>query len=84
VHHLHLASVALRPDGRQLAIAGHRMTSLHEVPAPLGGSARQARLWIEVETECELDQQGRVHPLAADALQQRRNELERLRGAPSR
>jgi WD40 repeat protein len=82
--HLHLACVALRPDGRQLAIAGHRMTSLHDFPAPIGGSVQQVRLWIELETERELDEQGRLRPLAADALRERRQELERLGGTPPR
>jgi eukaryotic-like serine/threonine-protein kinase len=80
--HLFLAAVALRPDGRQLAIAGHQMTSLHDIPAPIGGSVQQVRLWIELETERELDEQGRVRPLTAAALQERRQELERLGGPP--
>jgi hypothetical protein len=82
-HHLHLASVALRPDGRMLAIAGHRMTSLHEIPAPIGGSVQQVRIRMELETERELDEQGRVRPLSAAQLQQRRQELDRQGGPPT-
>ncbi len=75
--------VAFTPDGKRMISSSvngeHRE---QDVPSPLLGDAERIRCWVEVLSGMELDTEGTVHDLDADALQKRRQRLRELGGAP--
>jgi WD40 repeat protein len=75
--------VACAPDGRMVAVADrHGRVSLWEMPRPLAGTVDGVRLWVEVHTGMELNDQEEIRPLSPDALAERRRRLEELEGMP--
>jgi WD40 repeat protein/tRNA A-37 threonylcarbamoyl transferase component Bud32 len=75
--------VAFTPDGKRmmsLCVTGEFRSQ--EVPSTLAGDAERIRCWVELLTGMELDAEGAIHDLNADALQQRRERLRELGGAP--
>jgi hypothetical protein len=48
----------------------------------VAGSAERVRLWVEVLTGMELDEERGIHVLDAAAWQQRRDRLDGLGGPP--
>lgn len=53
-----------------------------EVPHPLPGDVQRIRCWVEILTGMELDADGTIHDLNAEALQERRERLRELGGPP--
>ncbi len=76
-------AVAFHPDGRSvLTGSGDKHARLWETPAPASGSLERIRLWAQVITGMELDEEGIVHRLSATGWEQRRRRLEELGGPP--
>jgi WD40 repeat protein len=75
--------VAFSPNGRVLG-AGTRdgRISLSETPIPLEGDPDRIRLWLEVTTGLELDDEGVVFPLTPETRSERAEQLRRLGGKP--
>jgi WD40 repeat protein/tRNA A-37 threonylcarbamoyl transferase component Bud32 len=73
-------AVAFSPDGRRLAVGAQdgQIALWDAPPPPLEGSVARVRLWVETRTELELDPQGVVRKLDADALRQRQQQLRDL------
>jgi WD40 repeat protein/tRNA A-37 threonylcarbamoyl transferase component Bud32 len=77
-------AVAFQPDGRFVFTGGgDGFTRLWEVPVAVGGSPELVRLWAEVITAMELDDEGVVHRLGATTWTQRRDRLRELGGSPA-
>ncbi len=75
--------VAFSPDGKRMissSVNGEYRSQ--DVPSPLPGNAERMRCWVEVLTGMELDTEGTIHDLDADALQKRRERLRDLGGPP--
>jgi eukaryotic-like serine/threonine-protein kinase len=75
--------VAFSPDGR-LLLTGcwDRTARLWPVPVPVAGAPERVRLWAQVLTGLELDDDGVIHVLDAPTWQERRQRLEDLGGPP--
>jgi WD40 repeat protein/serine/threonine protein kinase len=54
-------------------------TRLTEVPIPMQGDSEQLRLWIQVRTGMELDDNDQFHALSRDDWQERKRRLEEIR-----
>lgn len=84
VHHDEAVQyVAFTPDGKRmmsLCVTGEFRSQ--EVPSPSPGDAERIRSWVEVLTGMELDAEGAIHDLDAEALQQRRERLHQRGGPP--
>ncbi|HWG42526.1 MAG TPA: protein kinase [Gemmataceae bacterium] len=84
VHHNEAVPfVAITPDGRRMmsgSVNGEFRSQ--DMPLPLPGDAARIRCWVELLTGLELDAQGVIRDLNADALQQRREHLHELGGPP--
>jgi WD40 repeat protein len=75
--------VACAPDGRWLAVADRQgRVGLWEMPPRLARTVEHVRLWVEVHTGMELNDQEEIHALDADALAERRRRLEERGGPP--
>jgi eukaryotic-like serine/threonine-protein kinase len=75
--------VAFTPDGKRMmssSVNGEYRSQ--DVPSPLPGDAERIRCWVEVLAGMELDAEGTIHDLDADALQKRRELLRDLGGPP--
>ena len=71
------------PDGKIVLTASSDGTArLWTPPPPVGGQAAQVALWVQVLTGMELDAEGTVQVLTAEAWQQRRRQLEEMGGPP--
>jgi WD40 repeat protein len=77
--------VAIDPKGRMLAAGGPdgRIT-LWPAPRRLGGTVERVRLWMEVLTGMELDNEAAVKTLGPAALRQRQRRLNEVGGPPQR
>jgi len=75
-------ALAFHPQS-ELLVAGTRNSQapLWEVPLEVSGETEHLRLWVEVLTGTEMDEQGSVRVLPAPAWQQRRQRLAE-RGVP--
>jgi WD40 repeat protein len=83
VHESEVADVAFSPDGRTVVTGSYDRTArLWPVPPPVAGEAEQVRVWVEVLTGLELDEDGVIRTLDAPTWEQRRRRLERLGGPP--
>ncbi|HTU89263.1 MAG TPA: protein kinase [Gemmataceae bacterium] len=75
--------VTFTPDGkRMISVSVNGEYRSQDVPSPLSGDAERIRCWVEVLTGMELDAEGAIHDLDADALQKRRERLQELGGPP--
>jgi WD40 repeat protein len=81
VHDGEVAALAFSPDGRTLLTGSwDKAARLWPVPAPVEGDPERVRLWVEVLTGMELDEDGVIHALEAATWQQRRQHLEEIGG----
>jgi WD40 repeat protein len=84
VHHgeaVHFVSIT--PDGkRMMSLSVNGEFRSQDVPSLLPGDVECIRCWVELLTGMELDNEGTLHDLDADALQQRRQRLSELGGPP--
>jgi WD40 repeat protein len=70
-------------DNRNVVtINSQGQSRLWPAPEPAAGSAKRIRLWVEVLTNMELDDQGEARLLAPTAWRQRRDALRELGGPP--
>ncbi|MGH7222123.1 MAG: WD40 repeat domain-containing protein, partial [Gemmataceae bacterium] len=77
--------VAFTPDGkRMMSCSVNGEFRSQQVPQPLSGDSEHIRCWVEVLTGMQLDFEGTIRDLDADALQQRRQQLSKLGGSPER
>ncbi|HTU16810.1 MAG TPA: protein kinase [Gemmataceae bacterium] len=77
--------VTFTADGkRMISISVNGEFRAQDVPSPLLGDADRIRCWVEVLTGMELNSEGTIRDLNADALQQRRQQLNTLGGPPDR
>jgi WD40 repeat protein/tRNA A-37 threonylcarbamoyl transferase component Bud32 len=75
--------VSFTADGkRMMSMSVNSEFRAQDVPSSLKGDAERIRCWVEVLTGMELDAQGVIHDLDADALQRRREQLRDLGGPP--
>jgi WD40 repeat protein/tRNA A-37 threonylcarbamoyl transferase component Bud32 len=76
---------AFTADGtRMMSASGNGEFRSQQVPQPLAGDPEHIRCWVEVLTGMELDEQGMIRDLNADALEQRRQRLNEQGGPPDR
>jgi WD40 repeat protein len=70
-------TAAFAAGGRLLAVGDDSGTvRLWELPEPVAGTPERVRLWAEVLTGMELDDQGVVTSLGPDAVRERRRRLD--------
>jgi WD40 repeat protein/serine/threonine protein kinase len=84
-HNGSLHTVAFHPNGGRIAAGGQDGTvSQWNVPARiLAGTPEAVRLWAQVRSGLTLDEQGSVHALSTDAIEECRNNLRgRLGNSP--
>jgi WD40 repeat protein len=75
--------VAFTPDGkRMMSFSTNGEFRAQDVPSLLPGDAERIRCWVEILTGMELDAEGTIHDLSAEALQERRERLRALGGPP--
>jgi WD40 repeat protein len=73
---------AFSPDGGQVLTGSWDGTArLWAVPRPVLGDPERVRLWVEVQTGLELDEQGNVQALDETKWRERRRRLEERDGA---
>jgi WD40 repeat protein/serine/threonine protein kinase len=79
-----VADAVFSPDGR-LVLTGSfdRMARVWWVPPPVAGAPERIRLWVEVITGLELDEEGAIRFLDAPAWHARRQRLQELGGPPT-
>jgi WD40 repeat protein len=77
-----VSPVAFSPDGKMVLTAGPAGAKLWPVPLVVDGSPERIKLWIQVLTGAQLDQQGTVQALDAKTWQERRRRLAKLGGPP--
>jgi WD40 repeat protein len=78
-----VSPVAFSPDGKMVLSGSFDGTAkLWPVPLAVEGSPERIKLWIQVLTGAQLDQQGTVQALDAKTWQERRRRLEKLGGPP--
>ncbi|HEY7156483.1 MAG TPA: protein kinase, partial [Gemmataceae bacterium] len=84
VHHNEAVPfVAFTPDGKRMMSGSvNGEFRAQDVPWPLPGDAERLRCWVEVLTGMELDAEGTIRDLDADAVQLRREQLRQLGGPP--
>src|SRR5205823_1540110 len=71
--------VAFSPDGKTLLTASSDGTArLWTPPSPIRGDSAQVGLWVQVLTGMELDADGTIQVLPAEAWKQRRGQLQEL------
>jgi WD40 repeat protein len=81
-----VAGVAFSPNGRAVLIASNDRAGtarMWDVPLPLAGDAVRIRLWLQVLTGFELDNQGVVVLLDSRGREECRRQLLQRGGAPS-
>jgi WD40 repeat protein len=78
-----LENAALRADGQMLAVGDDHGVHLWKLPLPVKGTPEQVRLWAELATGLELDEQGSAHELSAADQADRRRQWERLGEVPA-
>jgi WD40 repeat protein len=71
-------SLAFGPDGKTVLGSW----SMEPVPVAVEGSPERIKLWVQVLTGAELDEQGMPQALDAKTWQERRRRLEKLGGPP--
>jgi WD40 repeat protein len=78
-----LAIVAVGPDGATLATrAEQEGPRLWRLPSPVQGTPGRVRLWVEVLTGMELDDQGEVRVLGAGEWRERKRRVAEAGGPP--
>ncbi len=80
LHPFSVEAVVFTPDGKALLTAGDQVIRAWDLAPSWGESVEQLRRRIEFLTGQELDTRGAVHPLGADAWQQRPRSLSALGG----
>ena len=84
VHRNNVSAVAFSPNGHVLVTAGEEsVVRTWTVPTPVEGEPEQIRLWVQVATGLELEDDGRVRLLPGEIWSERRQRLERLGGPPN-
>ncbi len=79
-----LLAASFSPAGDEVLVAEEgKSIRLWKVPRPLGGETERILLWVEVITGMELDADGAVHLLGAEAWQERYGRLRDRGGAPA-
>jgi WD40 repeat protein len=83
LHDDSVADAVFSPDG-QLVLTGSfdRTARIWRVPSTVAGSPERIRVWIEVITGLELDEEAVIRFLDAPAWQERRQRLQELGGPP--
>jgi hypothetical protein len=82
MHTDRVVDVALSSDGRRMmSYSMDGQVQELDIPPPLAGGPEQVRRWVEVLTGLELDAEGAVRKLDAEALRQRRERLGQLGGS---
>jgi hypothetical protein len=76
--------VAFTHDDRAVLTAGRdgELTRWQMETLPVAGDVERIRLWIQVLTGMELDQEGVAGGLSHETWNERRRQLEELRGPP--
>ena len=83
VHQGPVYAVAFSPDGKTALTGSDDKTArLWNLPSPVPGDVGRIRLWVQVLTGVELDEQGDYRVLDTATWQQRRDLLRRLGGPP--
>ena len=78
-----VAAVLFSPDSRSLLTGSYGYTArFSPAPAPVAGEPERIRLWIEVITGMELDEEGVIHVLDAATWSQRCLRLNESGGPP--
>jgi WD40 repeat protein len=81
-HAEYIGKVSFRPDGKTIMTQDKRAVQLWKVPRPVRGEPDRIALWTQVITGLELDEHGNGRVLDAAEWQKRREQLEKLGGAP--
>jgi WD40 repeat protein/serine/threonine protein kinase len=82
-HEGEVAAVAFSPDGRTVLTGSYDHTArFWPVPPLVTGEAERIRLWIQVITGMELDEEGGIHMLDAAAWSERCRCLNEAGGSP--
>jgi eukaryotic-like serine/threonine-protein kinase len=82
-HDKQVLSVLFSHDGKKLLTTSEdRSASLWRAPTLVSGTAERIKLWVEVITGMELDEDGIVRGLSAQEWERRRQELRELGGPP--
>jgi eukaryotic-like serine/threonine-protein kinase len=83
VHQGPVYAAAFSPDGQTALTGGDDKTArLWSIPSPVRGDVGRIRLWVQVLTGVELDEQGDYRVLDAATWQERRDLLRRRGGPP--
>jgi WD40 repeat protein len=84
VHHNEAVHfVTFTPDGkRMMSCSVNGEFRVQDVPVSLPGDAERIRCWVEVLTGMELDAEGAIRDLDAEAVELRRARLRELGGPP--
>jgi WD40 repeat protein len=83
-HRGRVFAAAFGADGKKIATAcGDNTARLWDLPTAVAGTAEQLRLWAEVITGMDLDEEGVFHVLDGATWHKRRQRLSTLGGAPA-
>jgi WD40 repeat protein len=82
-HEGDVSAAVFSPDGRSILTGCNDHTArLWSVPDPVAGEAEQIRLWTQVITGMELDDESAIRPLDASTWHERSQRLNELGGPP--
>jgi tetratricopeptide (TPR) repeat protein len=75
-------AAAFSPDVQSVVVGSKKKTTVWKAPAPLALDVSRLAAWVEMASGLEMDEDGSIRQLGADAWQQRREWLEQLGGLP--
>jgi WD40 repeat protein len=79
-----IVKAAFSPDGARLLNAGGKIARLWQVPIPpVQADVERIKVWLQVITGMELDENGVIHRLDAEIWHQRHQRLVELGGPPT-
>jgi WD40 repeat protein len=84
-HSGRVSAVAFSRDGTMAVTGSHDQTArLWKVPVPKPGDRERIRLWVQVTTGMESDENGDPQELTSESWRQRQRRLEELQPRPDR